>query len=161
MADVKYISKADSWLMKLAGFFTKIFGVPFSRMWTTMGSRIYYPATMAKYPAEGTDGAKAAWIAQHQAIIQHELVHVAQFKRWTIFGVGFLYLIFPLPVLFSGRWWIERPAYLLDIRSGYRTPQSAAHTLTKSYFYPWPNKWMIDWFLKELTKDPGKYKAKS
>ena len=44
--------------------------------------------------------------------MRHEAVHLAQFRRFGLLGMTFLYLLFPLPMGFAGgRAWIEWEAY--------------------------------------------------
>lgn len=94
--------------------------------------------------------------ANRLEILSHELVHVAQFEPWWGPWVVIpLALLFPLPVLFSGRWFIERRAYLKDIQSGRHTPESAANTLWRLYGAPWPRAWMVRWF-KEHRAEKGR-----
>lgn len=80
-------------------------------------------------------------------LLHHERVHVDQFEGpWGLIKTYLLYTLLPLPVLFSGRWFVEREAFLVDIRAGVKTPQSAADMLWASYLFPWPKSWMVAWF---------------
>lgn len=82
----------------------------------------------------------------------HELFHVDQQKGpWGLIKSYVLYLIFPLPALLSGRWWLERYAYLSDIKAGKLTVDQAVDALWWGYFFCWPRSWMKDWFLKQLS----------
>jgi len=83
----------------------------------------------------------------------HELVHVDQFNHW--WGPWLIPLfaaLLPLPVFFSGRWFIERNAYLLDILNDQETVDSATERLWKHYFMPWPKPLMRKWFTKKLKQ---------
>ncbi len=92
----------------------------------------------------------------HQGTVQHELVHVAQFSPWWgPWWVISCVVFFPLPVLFSGRWWIERRPYLIDIVEGRRTINQAVDVLWKGYGYCWPRRFMRAWFSKNLKKHRG------
>ncbi len=86
-----------------------------------------------------------------EKLLRHELVHVEQFRPWWgPFLVALLVSVFPLPFLFSGRWLVERPAYLLDIKSGRMGVDEAVETLWNGYGWPWPRSWMRRWFLSRL-----------
>lgn len=92
---------------------------------------------------------------------RHEAVHVAQFSTWYgPYVYPLLATILPLPMFFSGRWFIERDAFLSDIRS---TIGDRPHTdlctyvvneyvehLHQSYLRPWPRPLMRKWFQKKL-----------
>ena len=83
---------------------------------------------------------------------QHELMHVKQLHPWYgPFLVCALYFLLPLPVFFSGRWFIERHAFLWDIRMKLRTVDDAIDALHGKYFRPWPKSWMREWFEKKLV----------
>ena len=84
-------------------------------------------------------------------IIKHEMIHAEIFYKWWGPPVMiFLDILFPLPVLFSGRWFIERRAYLHDIHNGYRTVDSSVDALCKYYFFPWPKSKMRSWLNNNL-----------
>src|SRR5690606_9052076 len=83
--------------------------------------------------------------------LPHELVHARQFATW--WGPWLLPLLaalLPLPTLLSGRWFIERHAYLQDIRAGRRTVEAAVQTLWRDYGWCWPRSLMRRWFEREL-----------
>lgn len=85
--------------------------------------------------------------------LKHECFHVEQFSPWYgPYLVFLLTLLLPLPVLFSGRWFIERQAYLYDIRRGVQTVDSAIDILWNDYGYCWPKRLMRKWFIKQLTR---------
>lgn len=122
---------AISWLLKLLG--NKRFMAAY---WTTIGSTIYYPSHVHEPN-------------QHPIVVEHELVHVRQWKKWNIlFWLG--YLFFPLPGLFAYlRWRWEREAYLVNLR--YVQNKEAeidriVNNLWYDYFYTWPRGWMRRWF---------------
>lgn len=102
--------------------------------WTTIGTTIYYPTSVMDLDADSLAGVRA-----------HEMVHVEQWRAHPVCMV-FLYLFLPLPVLFSGRWFIERPAYLLDILTGRYSVDRAVETLWSNYLWPWPRFFMKRWF---------------
>jgi hypothetical protein len=66
-------SKADSKLMKFIGFFYPKF---LTSYWTTIGDTIYYPTTVVI----ATEADKKA----RSVTIQHEMVHVEQYKKYGI-----------------------------------------------------------------------------
>lgn len=141
MHSVELRRKPDDWVMK-------IFGAVFPstrRMWTTYRlpfrkARICYPDFVVRPMA-------------YTQILGHELYHVRQLRPWWgPLWIGLLVSIFPLPVLFSGRWFVERGAYLHDIRTGGISPERAAAILWHGYAWPWPPKWMLRWFRRELAK---------
>jgi hypothetical protein len=125
--------------MRTIGFFYPEF---MTNLWTTIGSTIYYPTTV-RSPITGG----------YHTIIKHEVVHVKQFKKYGIPLFLFLYLLFPLPSLFSYfRWKFEREAYFhADIKDE-KDITRIVNILSKYYFYPWPKSWMHKWFTKELER---------
>ena len=115
---------------------------PFKWAWFTMKgpfqkqATIYYPPSVPR--------PEARW-----QIIAHELVHVRQFKRWGWLSMAALQ-IFPLPILFSGRWFIERDAYIVSILLKQQTIESAVNTLWWKYGWCWPRPLMRRWFEAEI-----------
>jgi hypothetical protein len=139
---VKLVRKDKDGLMRTIGFFSKNF---MSNYWTTY--RLPFCQPVISYPTTVENPEK------YSVFLVHENAHVEQFRPWYgPFIVLFLYVLLPLPVMFSGRWFVERGPYLLDIKAGFRTPESAAATLWAGYFYPWPRSWMAKWFHDHLTK---------
>jgi hypothetical protein len=55
-----------------------------------------------------------------------------------------------LPVYLSGRWFIERHAFLGDIKLGRITLDAAIETLVHKYGNPWPRGSMRRWFEARL-----------
>lgn len=150
MRRAKFIRKTDSWLMRTIGWLLRVSGINdrfMDHYWTTIGDRIYYPARI-KQPHD----------LQHFGIREHEQMHVEQFYRaglglWPL-GVVVLavvYLFLPLPLWFSGRWFIERGPHLLDIKTGRRGLTQAIEGLHKGYWRPWPKSWMREWFSDRLS----------
>jgi hypothetical protein len=101
------------------------------------------------------------WETEQQSVGQvlgpdlyaHEAVHIRQFStRWGPWVVPLLATILPLPVFFSGRWFIERRAFLVDILNGVLTVPQAVAILHSRYGMPWPRSMMRRWFLRELKK---------
>lgn len=140
--EYRLIPKHDSWLMCAVGAV-----IPgFMDYWTTY--RVPGRIGVITYPSHIKDPRK------HPKILEHERVHVEQQRTaWGLFKSFWLVWLLPLPVLFSGRWFIERPAYLLDIRNGRHSLESAVSVLWGGYFYPWPRKLMRQWFIEQLRRD--------
>lgn len=85
--------------------------------------------------------------------IEHEKHHVAQFAPWWApWLLPWLIVLLPLPFLFSGRWFVERGAYLDDIRAGRHSVESAVAALWESYGWAWPKPWMRAWFTEHLLE---------
>lgn len=67
---------------------------------TTLGRRVYVPDSWEQLPP-----------GERYCIMRHEAVHLRQFRTYTWLGMFFLYVLLPLPVGWSGRRFIELPAY--------------------------------------------------
>lgn len=134
LGEARLVCKSDIWWARLIGSFMPSF---MKRWWTTY--RWPFCTPVISFPV-GVDP------AEHQSIIEHELVHVRQLTSWPLLWFYLLYLVFPLPVLFSGRWFVEREAFLHDIRNRRCTTGQAADTLWASYGWCWPRQWMLRWF---------------
>jgi hypothetical protein len=127
----------------LIPFIPKTFMTDF---WTTIGSTCYCPS----YAEEGmgTD----AWKERHKSIIEHETIHYEDFQRMGLLAFSFLYLLFPLPVVFAwGRWMLERKAYLVNIRAEPEDRRDneierIVESLWINYAWTWPRSWMRKWF---------------
>ena len=100
--------------------------------WFTFGTTIYYPIYANP---------------DNQKVIDHELVHVAQFSRYGKFLFLLFYFILPLPIFFSGRWFLERAAFMIDIKNG-MSVENAVRILADQYATPWPRRLMTKWFLR-------------
>lgn len=100
----KVISKQESWLHRLIGFFNKLY---MTQYWTTVGSTVAYPVGNDRYPAAG-------W-----RTIPHEGRHAIQAKfseflfvllylcghfLWFIVG-AFLAAVVSLPLWLKVNWW--------------------------------------------------------
>lgn len=86
------------------------------------------------------------------SILNHELVHVEQQRSWWGVLWTLACMVFPLPVFFSGRWFVERDAYLSDIKTGRRSIDQAVYTLWGKYGMPWPKGRMRAWFEAKLEE---------
>ena len=138
-----FVAKAQSPLMRLISVFL---GDSFrARFWTTWRLpmqryvRIGYPTTV-QHPEMRSE------------MCRHELVHARDFARWWGPWWMLACLVFPVPVLFSGRWFLERHAYLGDIKAGTRTIDDVVYGLWRGYGWPWPKFLMRRWFERELAR---------
>jgi len=138
--NVKLISKKQSLWMRLTGWFITIFSPYFMiGMFTTYRLPFQKYGTIA-HP-DGLNPLK------FPDVLEHELMHVEQQRTaWGLFKSALLYSLLPLPVFFSGRWFVEREPYLMDIRKGLFTPEQAADILWDHYAWCWPKSLMIKWF---------------
>lgn len=146
-----FVPKEQSRIMRLIDWALRVtrINTRFTHFWTTIRwpfqkkSRIYFPPQI---------GERCPWDEDFAGIVAHERVHV---RQWDHFGASvywaLLYTILPLPVYWSGRWWMERPAYLADLKAGrYETVEAAAWALYHYYGRPYPLKRMEAWFRKHL-----------
>ncbi len=140
---VRFVRKdRDGPMRLLALFLGKSF---ITNFWTTYRLPFQKQVTVT-YPPSVCDP------HQHPGIVQHEMVHVRQFERFGAPVVMILLAgLLPLPVFFSGRWLIERRAYLDDIRVGRITLERAVDVLWSHYGFAWPKTMMRRWFRKQLA----------
>lgn len=110
---VEFIAKQDSKLMivisyllfwlhlRFMNYYWTTIRFPFCRVWC------FYPTTV-KDPLN----------ERHEGIVGHEILfHAKDFHPWYGPWVWIpLYLVVPLPAIFSGRWFFERYAKLYDIK---------------------------------------------
>lgn len=149
--DVNVIIKTESRAMRVASWFL---GRSFmSRFWTTY--RLPWESRPTITYPESNDISKYDDIPDWAlGILAHEMVHVEDMRtNWGLLKMALLVTIFPLPTLFSGRWIIEFPAYLLDIRTGRLTVDQAVDILWNGYFYPWPKSLMRRKFNQALKAE--------
>lgn len=97
--------------------------------------------------------------------LRHELIHLRQFRRFTIVGMAVLYLLVPLPMgLAYFRAYFEKQAYEETIRSGARVygfehvrsgsfrDHIVAQFLGPSYGWMWPFRRSIEaWYDRVLA----------
>ncbi len=88
---------------------------------------------------------------EHPMVLHHELVHVSQVRGWGLLWTALLMFLLPLPVLFSGRWFVERRPYLVQLRNGVPVDE-VINLLWRSYLIPWPRFLMRRWFERELAR---------
>jgi len=99
------IKKGDSGINRLIDKFLRV--VTFGKQTayldgyvTTLGQRIYVPDDWDRLSP-----------GYRYCTMRHEVIHVEQFRRFTWPGMFLLYILLPLPMGFSGRRFIELPAY--------------------------------------------------
>ena len=122
---------------------------------TTIGQTVYVTADWDDRAAE-----------QRYVTMRHELVHMRQFRRYTLPGMAFLYLLVPLPLglaWFRARF--EKEAYAESIRAwaevfgpAYpRRPEIREHVLRQftsgSYGWMWPFPRAFDRWFDEAMAD--------
>lgn len=145
-----FINKGNSPLMRFIAFFL---GDKFlTDFWTTWRLPFQEHVRIG-YPSGRTDldGKATAYDIADTIIVDHELVHATQFRPW--YGPWWVILfvsLFPLPVLFSGRWFVERRAYLKHIKTGYYSVDAVVDALWHRYGWCWPKPLMRRWFAKQL-----------
>lgn len=147
--NVILMSKSQSKFMKFLSLFL---GASFiTNFWTTI--RLPFQKCVIYYSSKN-DISKYDEIPQWASgILEHELFHVEQQRSaWGLFKSFLLYFFFPLPVFFSGRWFIEMDPYLNDIKIGRLTIDQAVNILWGSYFVPWFPCLMRSWFEKKLKE---------
>jgi hypothetical protein len=131
---------------------------------TTLGNRI-------AVPMEDWERILNSPYAPHiKGVIEHELVHVRQFRKYGFGNVwlgmvtmGFCYLLLPLPVGFAWcRWKLEREAYLVSLQYTTNPESRAAYTkfiskqLTSGAYgwtlLPFFRGYIERWFAKQLGR---------
>lgn len=147
----RLICKRNSELMLILDVVLIAFDIEnFGRMWTAL--RLPFGEDTIYYP----DHVEDPTTDEHLVRRKHEMIHVVQqTTAWGLFKTYVLYTVAPLPIYWSGRWDIEFPAYMIDIRAGIHTPESAAKILFENYLRPRPYKWMVDRFTQELENNEG------
>lgn len=138
--DCRLVRKDTDRLSRAIGFFWPAF---LSAWWTTYRlpwwerPKILYPTTV-RSPF------------QHPVALAHEKAHLPQTRGcWRLLWSGLLCFVLPLPVLCSGRWFLERGPYLVDIRNGARIPD-VVDKLWRRYWWPWPARSMRLWFERQV-----------
>lgn len=136
-AEPRIIPKSKSPLMWL---FSLVLGKSFmTDFWTTY--RLPFCRAKITYPDSVKNPEEYHWV------IDHEMFHVKQLAPW--YGPIWMLLLatlFPLPMFYSGRWFIERHAYLHDIKRGQIGIVAAVDTLWNGYGRCWPRESMRKWF---------------
>jgi hypothetical protein len=137
------------WYLKLAAMFNP----NLRHFWVTVRRNIYYP-----------DSVFSPIATQNAHIVRHELVHVRQWEKYGLLGFLLLYFLFPLPILCSGRWWLEREAYMEQIKEDpFLDTAWIANALWRDYLMAYPKGAMHKWLenaRKEYLNGQG-FKTKS
>ncbi len=125
---------------------------------TTIGQKVYVAPSWKTLPPE----------SQYQ-VLRHELVHIRQFRKYTFFGMAFLYLLVPFPFGLSFfRAKFEKEGYEESIRAAaeihgieYVASRSFRDNViqqftSSAYGWMWPfpkrlSRW-YDCILKELEE---------
>ena len=166
---MKFVKKSDSMFMKFLGLFL---GRRFRQyFWTTLGTTVYVPSRHDGDRDWGTE----LWVRRNRKVIEHEKVHVEQFRKYgwllmILLYIGpapfFLMLIPLFPPLFIvltlltiplsttlawGRWFIEREAFLTQIHNE-SGAKWAADLLWNDYFFTWPPLWSENWFMDRIER---------
>ncbi len=143
--NVKFISKKESVVMRIIGFFSRTFMYDF---WTTYRLpfqkkvRITYPPDTIEPMGERYKGTR-----------EHELIHAIDMgTSWGLFKMFWLLWLIPLPIIFSGRWFFERYAYLYNLLyHGYKIDY-VVDALWGGYGWAWPKCLMKKWFNKKIKE---------
>jgi hypothetical protein len=150
--DYRIVKKEDSRLMRVIEkllFFNPMFMREYI---TTIGTTIYAPG--------GEIDPK---------VLAHELVHVADYKRWGIL-FSLSYLLFPLPAVFTMRAYWEKRGYAETIRQWYalnpnypKTPQFRDWIISQftssMYLFMCPfRKHMERWYDSQIAELDAKNK---
>ncbi len=131
---IKIVNKKDAWF-KLGQNFT-----------TTLGHTIYVPQDWETYSD-----------LEKLSTVTHELVHISQISKYSIFGFYFLYLFIAFPIgLAYMRYRFEREAYVAGFRKHLEyMPVVRPWLITfgveqlcgKNYGFAWPfTKSVKKWF---------------
>lgn len=131
--------KSDWWFTKYALKFYP----EFCDMWTMWNGVLYYPD---KYEVMFNTMEQNDWRLWIKTVMKHETVHYWQQKKYGLLPFIAWYAVLPFPVFLSGRYFIERSAYLVDIRAGLRTVDDVVDLLWEKYAMPWPKPLMRRWF---------------
>lgn len=140
---VRLRNKRDLWWARVVSWVWSDFSWDW---WTTV--RFPFRRGVIGYPM----GVMDPMDEQYAQVRAHELVHVEQQRGIGLLWSVLLYFFVPLPICFSGRWFIERPAYLADILAEGKTVDAAVQTLWRFYVCPWPRFLMRRWFEKQIAR---------
>jgi len=154
------LKKSDSTLCRLIDRTLKVITFGGMRTFltsfvTTLGQRIYVPDSWETWAP-----------AERYCIIRHEVVHVAQFRRWTFPGMVVLYLLVPPLVGFApGRAWLEWQGYRETLEATWqvygpeaaRSDSMATHIVARftgpEYAWMWVSGGQVRrWIARELER---------
>ena len=150
--NVNLIPKSESRLMRAVGWVLKPFTPSFmTYFWTTY--RIPFQKPTIAYPPNIQEP------TLYTPVLEHEMIHAEDMRsEWDLFKMFCLLLFFPMPVIFSGRWYIERYPYLHNMinhaHHGY-TVERGVENLWNNYLWAWPKPLMRKWFTKKLEEHKG------
>jgi len=151
--NVNLILKKKSRFMRFVGFFL---GRSFMEdFWTTYRLPFQKKGTIT-YP-DSNDLSKYEEIPKWMwPTLEHELIHIEDMKSgWGLFKMFWLVWLLPLPIIFSGRWFIERHAYLHNILNHGRSIEKSVDVLWSGYGWAWPKCLMRKWFNKKVAEHKG------
>ena len=146
--------KSESNMMKFLGWISKPFNPGFmSNVYTTVGTIVYAPS---KFNID-----KEEDFHWHRDILEHEKIHVDDFKKWHIL----FWISYWIPPIWNYmRFYWERKAYLPELqRLSNEMKDDAvrakiariAYLLSHSeYFWAWKESWVKNWFFKKLDIKP-------
>ena len=140
---IKCVYKSNNTFMKFLSMLLFLFNKNFMSHFTThipFLKKIYLPSNWTLYSAKTQD-----------LIIKHELIHFAQWKKYkTLFTVG--YVLLPLPIWWTLRYYWEREAYLVNYREGRSLNSIVDNLCGKNYLWAgslWPGRNRTrEWYLK-------------
>ena len=160
----RFIRKSDSWLMRsVAGFLNLLpkevretskgpvkfgRGDKFMEEFATTYRLPFQSIVCCAYPGhwDVTD-------PFYEDLWAHEGVHAKDLSTaWGLFKMFWLVWLLPLPIVLSGRWYIERWAFLQDIERKRFTIEEGAEMLWRDYLFAWPRPWVIRWWKAQLAK---------
>jgi hypothetical protein len=141
-AGIRVIPKTESRLMRAIGWFSE----DFMKVWWTSYRVPFGPPTIT-YPSDTKDP------YAFPQVLKHERIHCEQFRPWYApLWMLLLETLIPLPIFWSGRWYVERKAYLRDILAGVCCVEEAVQTLWYSYGYVYPKPLMRRYFQKHVRE---------
>ena len=110
-----------------------------ARACATIGAQIYTPQGSA---------------AILPMMLDHELVHVAQWERYG-WWFAVVYLA-GVPGFAPGCYILEREAYLANMRHGWTPERCAEELCSAKYLWPWPRRYVLRYFEQQrrLTQSP-------
>lgn len=146
---VKFVEKSSDKYVLFVNFFMEAMGnYDFMRYsWTAY--RFPFERHVTVVHPDGIDPSETRF----EGAVEHEMYHARYIE--TAWGLVKAYVLsfFPLPIIFSGRWFLEREAYLINIKRGDYTIDEVVRLLWENYGYCWPRFLMRGWYLKRLEED--------
>jgi hypothetical protein len=109
--------------------------------WATMRPNIYHPRDVAPLHLK--------W----DYVVEHELVHIDQQRRWTLPLFLLLYILAPLPIgcaWFRARW--ECAAFAKSVVLGYASPEYIVNLVASMYVWPLPKWWLRRMLASEVKR---------